>query len=61
MLADPDFDAALACTFVFERPQRLKAVVLSRSKKNGGDSSLGSSRCQTQLRWSTHQLNFEED
>ncbi|KAK9918166.1 hypothetical protein WJX75_001865 [Coccomyxa subellipsoidea] len=38
---DPDFDKALACTFLFEKPQRLKAVVLSRSKKNGGDSSLG--------------------
>jgi hypothetical protein len=50
--ADPDFDKALACTFLFEKPQRLKAVVLSRSKKNGGDSSLGRSH---HIRWPMHQ------
>ena len=33
--ADPDFDRALACMFVFERPQRLKVVVHSRNKFGG--------------------------
>ncbi|CAL8465746.1 g5282 [Coccomyxa elongata] len=40
---DPEFETPLICTFLFERPQRLKAVVLCRSKKKaaGDESSLG--------------------
>lgn len=38
--ADPDFSQALYCTFQFERPQRLKAVILSKVSE-GGDQRLG--------------------
>ncbi len=37
--ADPEFSQALYCTFQFERPQRLKAVVLS--SEGGDDQKLG--------------------
>lgn len=37
--ADPDFDKALLCTFRFEKPQRLKVAVHSRSKLTGAPSA----------------------
>lgn len=41
--ADPEFETPLICTFLFEKPQRLKAVVLCKNKTHasGDDSSLG--------------------
>ena len=38
--ADPDFTQALYCTFQFERPQRLKAVMLSKTSE-GSTQNLG--------------------